>query len=185
MEKEVSEKPNFNDDLLGGIKAAIERGENLKEAMTAFYNAGYTKKEIEDAARKYILEKRQKEANTKVSTSASSSAKTKEKKQEKTEALKKGKSQNIDLSQQTKEQPKPTNAASGLIKKTIEHSEKKDLKPLNQVVSKYEQPVKKKKHAFEPITIVLVLLLVFLVLILGSVFLFKEELVTFFNNLFG
>jgi len=185
MEKEGPDKSSFNDDILGGIKAAIERGEELKEAMTAFYNAGYTKKEIEDSARKYILEKRQKETSTKVSTSASSSVKTKEKKQEKTEKLKKGKSQTPSSDQLIKTQTKPGNVASNVVKKTIEHSEKKGLKPIKQIASKYEQPAKKKKHTFEPITIVLFLLLFFLVLILGSVFLFKEELVGFFNNLFG
>ena len=40
-----------NQDILGGLKSALERGESLKQAMMTFYNAGYRKEEIEEAAR--------------------------------------------------------------------------------------------------------------------------------------
>ena len=40
-----------NDDILGGLKSALSRGYSLKDAMFSFYNAGYKKEEIEDAAR--------------------------------------------------------------------------------------------------------------------------------------
>ena len=38
-------------DILGGLKLAMSKGESLKQAMMSFYNAGYKKNEIEDAAR--------------------------------------------------------------------------------------------------------------------------------------
>lgn len=43
-----------NQEILGGLKAALERGQNLKQAMMSFYQAGYKKEEIEDAARAYL-----------------------------------------------------------------------------------------------------------------------------------
>lgn len=43
-------------DILGGIKEAINRGANLKQAMASLYNAGYPQKEIEQAASAYQKE---------------------------------------------------------------------------------------------------------------------------------
>ncbi len=40
-----------NDEILGGIEAAILRGQSLHQAMLSFYNAGYSKHEIEEAAK--------------------------------------------------------------------------------------------------------------------------------------
>ncbi len=40
-----------NNDILGGIEAAMVRGQTLRQAMVSFYNAGYDKLEIEEAAR--------------------------------------------------------------------------------------------------------------------------------------
>ena len=38
-------------DILAGLKAAVQKGESLKQAMITFYNSGYSKQEIEEAAR--------------------------------------------------------------------------------------------------------------------------------------
>ncbi|MEJ2268014.1 MAG: hypothetical protein P8X70_02985, partial [Nanoarchaeota archaeon] len=40
-----------NNEILGGLKLALSKGESLKLAMMSFYNAGYKKEEIEEAAR--------------------------------------------------------------------------------------------------------------------------------------
>lgn len=42
-----------NREILGGLKLAVERGENLTAAMNSFLNAGYKKAEIEEAARNF------------------------------------------------------------------------------------------------------------------------------------
>ena len=44
----------LNQEILGGLRHAINRGESLEKAMLSFYNAGYRKEEIEEAA-KFIL----------------------------------------------------------------------------------------------------------------------------------
>ena len=39
------------EDILGGLKLALSRGDSLQNAMQSFYNSGYKKEEIEEAAR--------------------------------------------------------------------------------------------------------------------------------------
>jgi hypothetical protein len=41
----------MNEEILGGLKSALERGESMKKAMMTFFNSGYKKEEIEEAAR--------------------------------------------------------------------------------------------------------------------------------------
>jgi|TARA_Y100000034_G_scaffold136933_1_gene217298 ATP-dependent Zn protease len=41
----------MKEDILEGLKSAVSKGESLKQAMQSFYNAGYKKEEIEEAAR--------------------------------------------------------------------------------------------------------------------------------------
>jgi hypothetical protein len=49
----------INGDILGGLKASLERGESLKRGMITLYNAGYEKEDIEKCARKLIEAKRE------------------------------------------------------------------------------------------------------------------------------
>lgn len=37
-------------ELIGGLKNAVDKGEDIAKAVQSFLNAGYTKKEIDDAA---------------------------------------------------------------------------------------------------------------------------------------
>ncbi len=39
------------EEILEGLRAAVAKGEPLRKAMMSFFNAGYAKKEIEEAAR--------------------------------------------------------------------------------------------------------------------------------------
>ena len=41
----------INEAIFNGLIEALARGESLQNAMFSFYNAGYGKKEIEEAAR--------------------------------------------------------------------------------------------------------------------------------------
>ena len=43
-----------NQEILGGLRAAVEKGESLQKAMMTFYNSGYPKKEVEQAARVFL-----------------------------------------------------------------------------------------------------------------------------------
>jgi hypothetical protein len=39
------------EEIIEGLKYAVAKGETLPEAMMSFYNAGYSKQDIEEAAR--------------------------------------------------------------------------------------------------------------------------------------
>lgn len=43
-------------EILEGLKESVARGETLKSAMMAFYNAGYKKEDIEEAARALMMQ---------------------------------------------------------------------------------------------------------------------------------
>ena len=45
-----------NQEIYQGIKYALSKKQTLREAMMSFYNAGYSKAEIEEAARKVQIE---------------------------------------------------------------------------------------------------------------------------------
>ena len=44
--------PNREQELIGGLKNALDRGETIMKAKQSFINAGYQKAEVEAAARK-------------------------------------------------------------------------------------------------------------------------------------
>jgi nitrogen fixation/metabolism regulation signal transduction histidine kinase len=46
----------LNQEILAGLKNSMSRGESLKDAMMSFYNAGYPRQEIEEAARAVQLD---------------------------------------------------------------------------------------------------------------------------------
>ena len=46
-------------EIIEGIRRGILRGETLREVMMSFYNAGYSKEEIEEAARAWQTEQMQ------------------------------------------------------------------------------------------------------------------------------
>jgi tetrahydromethanopterin S-methyltransferase subunit A len=149
-------------EILGGLRSAIERGELLKEAMMTFYRAGYDKNEIEEAARVYLEMNKDVEKNP-----LKKSPEEKEKKGE----VKKEEKETIPIMPKTQEF------------QTLEKKEEKKKKVV-QKVSKYDSN-KKVLPAGRIVTIVLILILVLLFGILGAVILFKSELVSFFNNLFN
>ena len=149
---------NFtNQEILGGLKSAIARGESLKDAMMTFYQAGYDKSEIEEAARSYLNE-----GNHPVIDSS--------KNQEKT-----------DLSQDVTQKKSNISAPSFSHKK----EESRPISKTVQKVSNYLPPNKDAEGKGEKLTIILVIILLLLLGVLASVFLFREELVNFFNSLFG
>ena len=170
-----------NQEILGGLKAAIARGEELKDAMMTFYQAGYDKTEIEEAAKSYIemlnpitaqnqmpLSKAERKARDKAE-------KERRKAEEKARKSKQG--ENSKNSNAVYPTPQPMGAAG----------QKKSLQETEQKVSKYVAPKEKpsKPPGGKAITIVLILVLLLLLGILTSVILFREELIGFFNGLFA
>lgn len=168
---EKKEYLEINQEILGGLKTSIERGGTLKEAMMSFYRAGYDKLEIEKAAKAYV------------EIGAQQMPEVPEQKNKKG-IVPKEEVKKIDT-------PKPNEE-----KQTIPEQEKKEIKPSGkpiegskikkaQVVQKVSKYGDAKPPAGKIITFILITTLILLLGVLVAVVLFKEELVVFFNNLFG
>jgi hypothetical protein len=168
-----------NEEILGGLKAATSRGETLKEAMMTFYQAGYDKAEIEEAARAY-LSQTQGQSNVNPAQriqTPSSNTKPVEKKKEEKKGLFKKKKPLLPA----KMNPTPSKPQAKAAFSPPKVQEKKSM----QRVSNYEPPKKKVKSAGKGLTILLGIILFLLLGALAAVILFKAELVNFFNSLFG
>jgi len=137
----------MNEDIFGGLKSALERGDSLKKAMITFYNAGYKKEEIEEAAR--ALED---------------------------PTILKTISQNPIASNNV--QPK-SNIPLPSVSPIVNSSEKK-IKQTKQKASKYGSEKGDKNLVF-----ILAGVLVFLLGVLVAIFLFKDQLISFFSSFFS
>lgn len=154
-----------NEEILGGLKAALARGESLKQAMMSFYNAGYKKEEIEESARALQGQKIEKEPVQPVQQA-------KLKKQKPVQKV---------------PQPKPVKTIPRVSRyeKKVKAPKPKVIKQklikTPQKVSTYE---KKPKPKGRLITMLLAFFLLFLIGILAAIFFFRSELVEALNNLF-
>jgi len=175
MEKEEADFLIENQDLIGAINSALSRGNSLKDTMLSLYNAGYDKLKIEEAAKMYIELSRN-----------PTTAKVQEKAIDK----------KINRRQKRRDKKK-LNQKKGFLDRAIEEKKVLIASPggstsserIEQDVSRYDSKPKKISnklyHTSNAVTILLVFILIFLVLGLISVLLFKEELVQFFNRLFS
>jgi cobalamin biosynthesis Mg chelatase CobN len=152
-----------NEEIVGGLKNALERGDSIKRAMMTFFNAGYDKKEIEDAAATLLNYS----SETK---SITNPPEPESKKAENTEdistpqIIQKVSKYGEDI--KTKQIPKPKEVLPN-IKKPIQ----KDS-PSQTMTSKEKA-----------IIIILICLLIFLVGLLLTIFLFRQELIDFISSL--
>ena len=48
-------------EIIGGLKIAMLKGESIEDAMMSFYNAGYDKEEIEESAKLLLQAKSRQE----------------------------------------------------------------------------------------------------------------------------
>lgn len=184
-----------NEEIFQGLKAGVNKGQTLKDSMMSFYNAGYPKEEIEKAARALQLEIHNQHLQQMQSQVSSPIKKPIQpiSSQSKQEAETLVNSFKIS-------QPKPIeksieNKSSFFQKQKSEYhyiptqAQSQKVTPLKyapayqfQKVSAYgpENTVKKSKKN-------LILLEVILFLLIGSlvvVFLLKDSIIEFFNNLF-
>lgn len=161
-----------NNEILGGLKSALERGQSLKLAMMSFYNAGYDKKEIEEAARALKEREAREEAEgqfirepippQKLISQPKSPIK---KFFSKLPTFKKPSPQ-LPVSVQSSQQPiQPRQLTAQVIP---------------QRVSSYGESKKSDKL----IIIILIVSLFFLIGILATIFFFRQELMALFSRLF-
>lgn len=149
------------EDILRGIQVAISRGESLEQAMYSFYNAGYSKKDVEEAAQ--ALRTAMAEQQPVIQSL------------DKTSQI----SKPIPEKKPIKETPKNQPTAPPQQIQQIQEPK------VVQNASSYEQLKPKKK--FGPRIIMIIILSIILLILLGSlisIFIFRESLLSFFNNIF-
>ena len=168
------------EDLVGGLRAALARGETLEKAMMSLYNAGYSKEDIEDAVQdlqapqffgQYPQQPPQQPTQKPTPQSNLSPAQ---------EALQ----QSASSSEKNKPKFFSTSPPLSLLPATQQTPQTQQIQqPGQKVVQKISGYGEKPKSPGKIITIVFVFLLLLLLGILAAVILFRTELTNFFNNL--
>ncbi len=146
----------INPDILGGLKSALARGYTLEEAMLSFLNGGYKKEEIDEAAQSLQIQVAQSPTSPEWSP------------------------QPIWASKQKPIQPP-------LISQKPKQAVLKEQKPVQpkQVVTKGVAAYTAYDNSkIRTVTIILVILLIVLLGVLGLMYLFKGQIIDFFNGLF-
>jgi len=190
-----------NEEILGALQAALTRGESLKKAMMTLYNAGYKKEDISEAAHSAQAVTPVTQPQTPVAQPAKKSIKGLFKK-----TINPAQQQTLQQAQQIPQQSPPVDMTLAPPKE-LTKAEQPLQSPQQQIpqqvpqqqipsqqptqpqqpgqapqrVSGYGQPP---KPAGKTIIILLGFLLLLLIGILVAIFLFKDELINFFNNLF-
>ncbi len=133
----------MNNDLVEGLRVALAKGHTLEQAMMSFYNAGYIKEEIEEAARVLVYHPSQTLAHP--------------------------------------EKPTPEHLTKPAKALPIQKQAKPlKEKPATKSVSVYDET----KNPRSKTIILLISVLFILLVLLGSLILFKDSLINFFTNLF-
>lgn len=182
-----------NDEILGGLRSALERGETLKRAMMTMFNAGYQKQEIEEAAS--VLSPSDMESKLGL---------LEEKKPLSTEMIIPSKQQKMRIPSEKKsfiqsilspsKQPKPE-------KQKMQNVITPSVSPQPVQVISGTQGQVQQVPVFQPIQIVssygeqrpyeriiifiLIFLLIFLSGLLITIFIFKQELLNLFSSIFA
>ena len=158
-------------DLIGGIKVSLSSGQKLKDVMQSFFNAGYKKEDVEEAAR--IL--RNQTVQQSLSQQSIKSQIPQMQKPNVIQSL-----SQIPLQKITTSQPMPQQ------KSVFQPVGQKQLPMIpqapRQVISSY--PTQEKK-SIDMVTVLLIVLLALLLGVLASVFLFKTQLLEFINQFLG
>jgi len=139
------------EDIFEGLKSGLARGKSLQESMQSFYNSGYDKKEIEEAAKLLLSNKSQ------------------------------GHIPNEPIAKQPvkiAQQPQRINPQTPVQKQIIQAQ---NIARVNQPVSYYNTQPRNKKKSGLGIIILLIVILLVLFGALIAVFMLKEDIINFFQ----
>ncbi len=182
-----------NEEIVGGLKSALERGQSLQRAMMALYNSGYKKEEIEEAARSLMEFSSESQLQPPVK-SVPKSAEIKQAPQVLTTPITVKSFPGLHpYARSIPQQPQPLVAQRLELQRLNQQFQEQPMqipisKPLPiQKVSSYEQPGSKEKRDTKErgIIFVLVFLLILLIGLLGVIFVFREQLIDFFGMFFS
>ncbi len=195
-----------NQEIFGGLISALSRGESLQKAMISLYNAGYSKKEIQESA--MLLKSQTPEQIMQKSVQDKKQKSLKETQKKKIEE----KQKTIKLTENLSPEKKPRHFQPGRhsqpvskygkeappeFKAVIDQAIKnlRDLKSPIQVVkpdADFKPPIiiqrvsdyngQRPKKASKTVVIILFVLLVILLGSLVALFIFRNQLIEIFNN---
>ncbi|MEK6761019.1 MAG: hypothetical protein AABX93_03800 [Nanoarchaeota archaeon] len=179
------------EDIIRGLEGAMSRGESLEKAMYSFYNAGYKKEDVEEAARTLSLHLSQQESLIPRSINFFSRAMPKisvqkplvNKSAESASEIKK-----MQMPMQIKINssaiPKKTLTPIAKVNEVTDENPNIWKKPKSTPdASRYE--VVQRTNPKTILIIILAVLLANLLTALAGVFIFREALLDFFNNFFS
>jgi len=146
----------INDEILYGLKAALERGQTLNSAMLSFFNSGYDRAEIEEAAR----------ALAEIP--------------ENIIPFKKPEKKAVLPEIPVVSSPKVSTPVQPAIKPKEDVSEKVPQRASNYEEKKNNRPNSTNKL----IIIILVILLLILISAVITIFIFKEQIINWLNSIF-
>lgn len=182
------------EDIIGGLSLAIQKGESLQQAMLTFFNAGYKREEIEEAAKEL-----QTLPNYPIPTQRPQTQPTfslnplpKPKKLPQTQVVKPLPLKKLKPFTPT---PKEIQPIPGKLLKPVSPTQSFQTppRPIQKSFQSLKQPLstslvsdygKSKSTPRFIMIITLSILLVILILVLAGVFLFRNTLIGFFSNLF-
>lgn len=148
----------MNEEILGGLKSALERGESLKRAMMTLFNAGYKREDIEEAAKLLV--------KPTIETQPEMPAVPQK--------------EQVPL----QEPPQKISPPKQVPQKVSSYGQQIPAQQVSMPVPKasnYEQKSSKEKVMI----IILISSLVFLICLLVTIFLFKQQLIDFFSGFFS
>ncbi len=160
----------INQEILEGLKFALSKGQTLYQAMLSFYNAGYKKEEIEEAAKVLHLQQEvhPPHAQTPVKTEQSKAIGQ----PKPTEQLQPEKKQSLSLLKRIKQK------TLGLDKPKVTPG----YRPHTTQVSGYDE--KEKKTSKKLMILLIVLSALCLLGVLAAIIFFKQEVIDLFSSIF-
>lgn len=188
----------IREDIIGGLKSALTRGYSLKDAMVSFYNAGYKKEEIEEAARRLQHQIFENKELRDLLGQVGGTAAVPEKPALNERVLPSHEIKPAEPNRPAQKAPAPV--PRGLSVSPYHKTKKREEDATQFNLHKHNVAGRKeikglpgagfrRSSEYEPstgirvVTIVLIVLLLLLLGILGVVFLFKNQIIQFFNNL--
>jgi hypothetical protein len=169
-----------NEEIVGGLKNALEHGDNIKNAMMSFFNAGYEKNEIEESARIVLTDLR--------NDTLTSSTLVKNKKDIPSKPIQKiSKYEQEEIKQRKKilnKKEKKANENNLVNKSILPISPPSSPFSKDKKVSSSDTNIQNKMSAKEKTVIaILIVLLLLLVGFLVAVFLFRQQLIDLISSL--
>jgi len=183
------------EDILGGLRNALARGQSLKQAMMSFYNAGYIKQEIEEAAKALQIEKSQplQQFTPVPGQVAPIFQRTSAVKQDIGEKPKEILSQTAKLKQpQTVQkvsaygppaQPAQPQPIQQSVQQQVQLAQLQQLQQLQQMPKPIQKPLKEERPRGKGVIFILLALLIILIGGLIAVFFFKDDILAFFESI--